>query len=43
MFPVVRCGFGTWFLTLRQQSRLEVFENRALERIHEKDKTEEAV
>jgi hypothetical protein len=30
MLPVVLCGCKTWFLTLRKEHRLRVFENRAL-------------
>jgi len=33
IFPVVFYGFETWLLTLRQERRLRVFENRALGRI----------
>jgi hypothetical protein len=31
--PVVYCGCKTWFLTLRKQYRLRVFENGVLRRI----------
>jgi len=31
--PVVLCGCETWSLTLREEHRLRVFENRALRRI----------
>jgi hypothetical protein len=31
--PVVLCGCETWFLTLREEHRLRVFENRVLRRI----------
>jgi hypothetical protein len=30
---VVLCGCETWFLTLREEHRLRVFENRVLRRI----------
>jgi hypothetical protein len=33
ILPVVLCGCETWFLTLREEYRLRVFENRALRRI----------
>ena len=33
ILPVVLCGCETWFLTLRDESRLRVFENRILRRI----------
>ena len=33
MLPVVLCGCETWSLTLREERRLRVFENRALRRI----------
>ena len=33
ILPVVLCGFETWSLTLREQHRLRVFENRVLRRI----------
>ena len=33
ILPVVLCGCETWFLTLREESRLRVFENRILRRI----------
>jgi len=33
IFPVVFYGCETWSLTLREQRRLKVFENRALRRI----------
>ena len=32
-FPVVLCGCETWSLTLREERRLRVFENRVLRRI----------
>jgi hypothetical protein len=32
-FPVVLYGFETWSLTLREERRLRVFENRVLRRI----------
>jgi len=31
--PVVLCGCATWSLTLREERRLRVFENRMLRRI----------
>jgi hypothetical protein len=33
ILPVVLYGFKTWLLTLRDESRLRVFENRVLRRI----------
>ena len=33
IMPVVLYGFETWSLTLREESRLRVFENRVLRRI----------
>jgi hypothetical protein len=33
IFPVVLYGCGTWSLTLREEHRLRVFENRVLRRI----------
>jgi hypothetical protein len=33
ILPVVLCGCETWFLTLREEHRLRVFENRVLRRI----------
>jgi hypothetical protein len=33
IFPVVLCGFKTWSLTLREEHRVWVFENRVLRRI----------
>ena len=33
IFPVVFYGFETWLLTLREECRLRVFENRVLRRI----------
>jgi len=32
-FPVVLCGCETWLLTLREERRLRVFENRVLRRV----------
>jgi len=32
-FPVVLCGCETWSLTLREERRLRVFENRVLRRV----------
>jgi hypothetical protein len=31
--PVILCGYETWSLTLREEYRLSVFENRVLWRI----------
>jgi hypothetical protein len=33
ILPVVLCGYETWSLTLREEQRLRVFENRVLRRI----------
>jgi hypothetical protein len=33
ILPVVPCGCDTWSLTLREERRLRVFENRVLRRI----------
>ena len=33
ILPVVLCGCETWLLTLREERRLRVFENRVLRRI----------
>jgi hypothetical protein len=33
MLPVVLCGCETWSLTLREEHRMRVFENRVLRRI----------
>jgi hypothetical protein len=33
IFPVVLRGYETWSLTLREEHRLRVFENRMLRRI----------
>jgi hypothetical protein len=33
ILPIVLCGCGTWLLTLREKSRLRVFENRVFSRI----------
>jgi hypothetical protein len=33
ILPVVLCGCETWLLTLREEHRLRVFENRVLRRI----------
>jgi hypothetical protein len=33
ILPVVLCGCETWSLTLREEHRLRVFENRMLRRI----------
>jgi hypothetical protein len=33
MLPVVLCGRETWFLTVREEHKLRVFENRVLRRI----------
>jgi hypothetical protein len=34
ILPVVLYGCGTWSLTLREEHRLRVFENRVLKRIY---------
>jgi hypothetical protein len=31
--PVVVCGYETWFVTLREECRLRMLENRVLKRI----------
>jgi hypothetical protein len=33
ILPVVLCGFETWSLTLKEEQRLRVFENRVLRKI----------
>jgi hypothetical protein len=33
IFPVILCGCKSWSLTLREEHRLHVFENRVLRRI----------
>jgi hypothetical protein len=33
ILPVVLCGYETWLLTLREERRLRVFENRVLRRV----------
>ena len=33
MLPVVLCGCATWSLTLREERRLRVFENRVVRRV----------
>ena len=33
ILPVVVCGCETWSLTLREERRLRIFENRILKRI----------
>jgi hypothetical protein len=33
ILPVVLCGYETWSLTLREEHRLRVFENRVVSRI----------
>jgi hypothetical protein len=33
IFSVVLCGYETWSLTLREEHRLRVFENRVLREI----------
>ena len=38
--PVVFCGYETWSLTLREERRLKVFENRVLGRIFGSEKDE---
>ena len=34
ILPVVVYGYETWLLTLREERRLRVFDNRVLRRIH---------
>ena len=34
ILPVVLCGFETWSLTLREERRLRVFENRVVRRTY---------
>jgi len=36
IFPVILCGCETWSLTLREERRLWVFENRVLRRFEPK-------
>jgi hypothetical protein len=38
ILPVVLCGFETWSLTLREEHRFRVFENRVLRRFGPKRK-----
>ena len=38
ILPFVLCGFESWLLTLREERRLRVFENRVLSRIFEPKK-----
>ena len=33
IFPVVLCGYETWSLTMREERRLRMFENRVLRRV----------
>jgi hypothetical protein len=33
LLPVVVYGYETWFLTLREEHRLKIFENRMLRRV----------
>jgi len=40
ILPVVLCGCETWSLTLREERRLRVFENRVLRRIFEPKREE---
>jgi hypothetical protein len=40
ILPVVLYGHETWFLTLREEHRLKVFENRVLRQIFELKKDE---
>jgi hypothetical protein len=40
ILPVVLYGCGTWSLTLREEHRLRVFENRVLGRIFEPKRDE---
>jgi hypothetical protein len=39
-FPVILCGCKTWTLTLREERRLRVFENRVLRGIFEPKRDE---
>jgi hypothetical protein len=41
IFPVVLSGCETWSLTLREEHRLRVFENRVLRRILEPKREED--
>jgi hypothetical protein len=38
--PLVVCGYETWSLTMREECRLRVFENRVLRRIFEPKRDE---
>jgi hypothetical protein len=38
--PVILCGFETWYVTLREEYRLRVFENGVLRRIIESKREE---
>jgi len=40
ILPVVLCGCETWSLTLREEDRLRVFENRVLRRIFRLERDE---
>ena len=40
IYPVVLYGFETWSLTLREERRLKVFDNRVLRRIFESKRDE---
>jgi hypothetical protein len=42
ILPVVLYGCEAWFLTLREEHRLRVFENRVLRRIFGPERDEEA-
>jgi hypothetical protein len=33
ILPLVLCGCDTWFLTLREEHRLKMFENRVLKKV----------
>jgi hypothetical protein len=33
ILPIVLCGYGTWILTLREEHRLRMIENRVLRRL----------
>jgi hypothetical protein len=43
VLPVILCGCETWSLTLREEHRLRVFENKVLRRIFGPKRDEETV
>jgi hypothetical protein len=43
ILPIVLCGHETWSLTLREEHRMRVFENRMLRRIFKPKRYESAV